>query len=85
MPIYVYKDEHGHAVELVRSVSERDNAPAGFRRVTAPQSIFVANGAMSPIDMKTNVMKGYYKDECENGSRRKSSYTPKQIKAAWGS
>jgi len=84
MPIYVYRDDKGRVVEALRSVKERDNAPDGFERVTAPQSIFVANGAVSPTNLKSNIIKGYYSHECENGSRWQSSYTPKQIKAAWG-
>ena len=84
MPLYVYRNERGQTVEMVKSVGNRDDAPDGFKRETAPQSIFVANGAIPPTDMKSNVMKGYYRDECENGSRRKSSYSPRQIKAAWG-
>lgn len=83
MPVYVYQDGKGNRVELVKPVNERDNAPGGFKRITVPDRVFVPAGALPPTDMRSNIMKGYYKQECREGSRFKSSYTPKQIKAAW--
>jgi hypothetical protein len=83
MPVYIYKNDRGDTVELVRSVNDRNQAPKGFERVTVPQKIYTHSGAPSPTDIKSNILKGYYREECRSGSRRTSKYTPKQIKAAW--
>ena len=83
MPIYIYENESGDRIEEMRHISERDNAPAGFKRIEEPQLVSVSGIASSPTNMKEGVLKGYYREECNAGSRWKSDYSKSQIKKVW--
>jgi len=87
MPIYQYTDNrNGSVVELEKAVDERDSVPRYLKRFTVPQKLTLV-GVGEPLDNplgvnKTNLMKGYYRQEQKLGSRFKSSYKPDQIKRA---
>lgn len=46
MPLYVYEDADGRTVELFRRVQDRDQCPAGLRRVTACRTATIIPGAV---------------------------------------
>lgn len=87
MPLYDYhlvNIETGEilaTVPLKLNVDSRDSV--GLHRANVPDRIGIMGAAANPIDMASGIMKGYHKRECEQGSRFKSSFTPKQIKEAW--
>jgi hypothetical protein len=88
MPIYQYTDtRNGSVVELEKSVAERDSVPKYLRRFTVPQRLALV-GVGDPLDNplgsnKTNIMKGYYRQEQKLGSRFKSEFSADQVKRAW--
>jgi len=88
MPIYQYTDtRNGSVVELEKSVAERDSVPKYLKRFTVPQRLALV-GVGDPLDNplgsnKTNIMKGYYKQEQKLGSRFKSEFSADQVKRAW--
>ena len=88
MPIYQYENPvTGKTVERIVSVEHRDDPidenGVRLRRITAPQRLFVARGIPSPIDMKSNILKGYKRREEKQHLRRRGSYDAKTLKAAW--
>lgn len=88
MPIYQYTDtRNGSVVELEKSVAERDLVPKHLKRFTVPQRLALV-GVGEPLDNplgsnKTNIMKGYYRQEQKLGSRFKSEFSADQVKRAW--
>jgi len=88
MPIYQYTDtRNGSVVELEKSVAERDLVPKYLKRFTVPQRLALV-GVGDPLDNplgsnKTNIMKGYYRQEQKLGSRFKSEFSADQVKRAW--
>ena len=88
MPIYQDTDtRNGSVVELEKSVAERDSVPKHLKRFTVPQRLALV-GVGEPLDNplgsnKTNIMKGYYKQEQKLGSRFKSEFSADQVKRAW--
>jgi hypothetical protein len=88
MPIYQYTDtRNGSVVELEKPVAERDSVPKYLKRFTVPQRLALV-GVGDPLDNplgsnKTNIMKGYYRQEQKLGSRFKSEFSADQVKRAW--
>ena len=88
MPVYQYTDtRNGLVVELEKSVAERDSVPKYLKRFTVPQRLALV-GVGDPLDNplgsnKTNIMKGYYRQEQKLGSRFKSEFSADQVKRAW--
>jgi len=88
MPVYQYTDtRNGSVVELEKSVAERDLVPKYLKRFTVPQRLALV-GVGDPLDNplgsnKTNIMKGYYRQEQKLGSRFKSEFSADQVKRAW--
>jgi hypothetical protein len=88
MPIYQYTDTRdGSIVELEKSVAKRDSVPKYLKRFTVPQRLALV-GVGDPLDNplgsnKTNIMKGYYRQEQKLGSRFKSEFSADQVKRAW--
>ena len=88
MPIYQYTDtRNGSVVELEKSVAERDSVPKHLKRFTVPPRLALV-GVGEPLDNplgsnKTNIMKGYYRQEQKLGSRFKSEFSADQVKRAW--
>jgi|10_taG_2_1085330.scaffolds.fasta_scaffold01699_4 hypothetical protein len=83
MPIYVYENSKGERLEEIRLAKDKNKCPDGYHRVEAPQPIAFTGNAGNPTSMKDGVMRGYYQEECKNGSRWKSDFSKKQIKKAW--
>jgi len=83
MPIYVYENESGVRIEEIRLLKDRDKCPDGFRRVPDPQPTSFTGNAQNPTNMAYGVLKGYYNEECNSGSRWSSKYSKKQILKAW--
>jgi len=83
MPIYVYENEVGERIEEIRLAKDKDRCPEGYKRVHIPQPIALTGHATSPTNMKAGVMRGYYQEECNAGSRWSSKYSKAQIKKAW--
>lgn len=83
MPLYVYENDMGERIEELRLSKDRDRCPDGFTRVETPQPISFTGNSANPTNMKDGVLKGYYKQECDHGSRWKSEFSKNQIKQAW--
>ena len=61
MPLYDYERPDGTRVELFRTVAERDNVPAGLRRVVsrpAGRGLFTGH-AMDPTDADSAVPRAF--------------------------
>jgi hypothetical protein len=84
MPLYVYENDSGDRVEELRLSKDKDVCPEGYKRVVIPQPVAFTGVASNPSNMKDGVLKGYYKQECDHGSKWKSEFSKKQIKQAWG-
>ena len=80
MPIHEYEMPNGRIVEIVES--SQTVIPNGWKRLMSIGSF--STGSVKEQGMSESVKAGYYKRECEDGSRFKSSYSKKKIKAAWG-
>ena len=84
MPVYEYQSDSGEVIELERPITERDDAPDGFKRVDFPSRISVPNGAMDEKGMnKESIRRGYYNQEIKMGSKWRSKHSVKSIKKAW--
>ena len=83
MPLYVYENDRGDRVEELRMSMDKDRCPEGYRRVSVPQQIAFTGSAPNPANMRDGVLKGYYDQECKQGSAWKSDFSKKQIKKAW--
>ena len=88
MPVYQYRDRKGQVIELLRSVDERDQVPAGLRRILVPQRISVVptGGTPNPMDADQAVPRAFRKLEEKIGSDallREGNFSVKDIKEAW--
>jgi len=86
MPLYEYLNpETGKTVELHRPVEDRNNPVeidgAVFKRAKfVPSSIIVFGARPSPELLHDHkILKGYYRHECEQGSRFRSGYSKKTL------
>ena len=86
MPLYTFESESGEVVErLVPMGTEAlDISGVKFDRTSSPQSFAYTGNAVGTLSQKEQVKDGYYKLECSQGSRFKSSYSKETIKKAWG-
>jgi hypothetical protein len=84
MPLYDYQTKDGSVVSLLVPVDQRDQQ-AGLSRILCPLRVNVVTcPTPCPSDAHPkNVLAGYHRLECEQGSRFKSDFTPQQIKKAW--
>ena len=80
MPIHEYEMPNGGIVEIVES--SQTVIPKDWKRLMSIGSF--STGSVKEQGMSESVKAGYYKRECEDGSRFKSGYSKKKIKAAWG-
>jgi len=87
MPLYEYVNKAtGVRVSYYRPIAERDRPLLlEFERITVPSSVNVIGGAADPSQIQNTILKSYYKEECNAGSRFKSRFTKEQIKKAWSS
>ena len=88
MPIYDFKSDDGKIIEKIVSLGTDEVTEDGvtYRRVTQPQGFAFTGRAVGIPSQKDQVKDGYHKLEQKDGSRflRKSPFTTKQIKKAWG-
>jgi len=88
MPIYDFKDEDGKQLERLVPLGTDEITEGGvaYKRVPNLKGFAFTGRAVGIPPQKDQVKDGYYKLEQEDGSRflRKSLFTTKQIKKAWG-
>ncbi len=87
MPIYQYRSEDGKLEETLHRSLEDRNLPVvvegvTLKRVTVPERVFVLSGAEFQ-NQRDDVLAGYHRKECAEGSRFKSEFTKEQIKQIW--
>ena len=80
MPIHEYEMPNGGIIEIVES--SQTVIPKSWKRLMSIGSF--STGSVKEQGMSEKVKEGYYKRECESGSRFSSKYSKKQIKTAWG-
>jgi len=87
MPLYSFISEDGKVIEkVVKSGTERLTVDGvDYNRSIANEGFAVSGQAALPSQAE-QVRAGYYKQEQKEGSRflRKSQFSTKQIKRAWG-
>lgn len=88
MPIYEYVGVTGERMLLRCPVAERnmlvyDTNGRVMQRQEIPSRLAVI-GMKPKRTQGDDVLKGYYRKECEQGSRFKSEFSKKQIKEIWG-
>lgn len=81
MPIREYETEDGEIVEVLQG-SQEQAVPAGWKKIISSGSF--STGSVRERTMGDSIRKGYYKAECQSGSRFKSRFSAKAIKKAWG-
>ena len=88
MPLYSFESEKGDVVEqLVPIGTERiDIDGVRYNRQEVPEGFALTGIAVGIPSQAEQVKDGYYKLEQTQGSRflKKSQFTTKQIKKAWG-
>ena len=87
MPLFTFENSEGHTIERLvpkgRETVEVDGVV--YLKTFAPQGFALMGKAVGLPPQKEQVKDGYYKLECQEGSRflRKSNFSTKQIKKAW--
>tara|TARA_R110000824_G_scaffold29442_2_gene97953 strand:+ start:1946 stop:2209 length:264 start_codon:yes stop_codon:yes gene_type:complete len=86
MPLYTFESESGEVVEKLVPTGTDALLIEGvkFSRTSSPQSFAYTGNAVGMLSQKEQVKDGYYKLECSQGSRFKSSYSKETIKKTWG-
>ena len=88
MPLFEFENSEGDTIERIvprnRKIVKVDGV--GYTKVTAPQGFAMTGVAVGLPPQKDQVKDGYYQLECNEGSRflKKSLFSTKQIKRAWG-
>ncbi len=87
MPLYTFENSEGHTIERLvpkgRETVVVDDVV--YLKSCTPQGFAFTGKAVGIPPQKEQVRDGYYKMECEKGSRflDKSLFSTKQIKKAW--
>ena len=88
MPLYSFESEGGDVVEQLVPIGTGSIDIDGVRytRQAAPEGFALTGIAVGIPSQAEQVKDGYYKLEQTQGSRflKKSQFTTKQIKKAWG-
>ena len=88
MPTYDFKSDDGQTIERLVALGTEKLTEGGvtYRKVPNLRGFAFTGRAVGVPPQKDQVKDGYYKLEQEKGSRflRKSLFTTKQIKKAWG-
>ena len=88
MPLFEFENSEGDTIERLvprnRKIVKVDGVV--YTKVTAPQGFAMTGVAVGLPPQKDQVKDGYYQLECNEGSRflKKSLFSTKQIKRAWG-
>ena len=88
MPLFEFENSEGDTIERLVPRNRKTVKVDGvvYTKVTARQGFAMTGGAVGLPPQKDQVKDGYYKLECIEGSRflKKSLFSTKQIKRAWG-
>jgi hypothetical protein len=88
MPLYSFESERGNIVEQLVPIGTGSIDIDGVRytRQEVPEGFALTGIAVGSPSQAEQVKDGYYKLEQTQGSRflKKSQFTTKQIKKAWG-
>ena len=88
MPLYTFENSEGDTIERLVPVGRETVTVDGvvYLRSCTPQGFAMTGVAVGLPPQKDQVKDGYYKLECSEGSRflKKSTFSTKQIKKAWG-
>ena len=88
MPLFEFENSEGDIIEQLvpkgREAIEVDGVV--YLKTCAPQGFAMTGVAVGLPPQKDQVKDGYYQLECNEGSRflKKSLFSTKQIKRAWG-
>lgn len=82
MPTYVF-EHNGKAIERIAPIGTESITVEGVRWRRNPVSSFSATGFAKEEQLKDKVKRGYYKQECREGSRFASSFSKSEIRKAW--
>jgi len=87
MPIYQYRNPTtGEVIERIRPVQDRDRAPRGFARVTAPQRVAVVRGILDPETPDAAIPRALKQLEHTIDHRaiaRGSGFSTRQLREIW--
>jgi len=88
MPLFTFENGSGDTIERLvpKGCEAVDVDGVEYCRSNTPESFAMTGRAVGIPSQKEQVKDGYYKLECEKGSRflKKSLFSTKQIKKAWG-
>ena len=88
MPIYTFKNNAGETVEELVPLGTTTIKFDGveYKKCDTPHGVAFTGNAVGVPSQAEQVKDGYYKLEQTQGSRflKKSQFTTKQIKKAWG-
>ena len=88
MPLYTFENNEGDTIERLVPLGRETVTVDGvvYLRSCTPQGFAMTGVAVGLPPQKDQVKDGYYKLECSEGSRflKKSTFSTKQIKKAWG-
>ena len=88
MPLFTFENGAGHIIERLvprgRETVKVDGVV--YLKTCAPHGFAMPGKAVGLPPQKDQVKDGYYRMECEKGSRflDSSNFSTKQIKKAWG-
>ena len=88
MPLFEFENSEGDTIERLVPLGRETVTVDGvvYLRSCTPQGFAMTGVAVGLPPQKDQVKDGYYKLECNEGSRflKKSLFSTKQIKRAWG-
>ena len=88
MPLFDFSDNKGNIIECLvpKGTSTIDVDGVVYTKTDGPSGFAMPGKAVGIKPQKDQVKDGYYQLECNEGSRflKKSLFSTKQIKRAWG-
>ena len=88
MPLYTFENNEGDTIERLVPVGRETVTVDGvvYLKSCTPQGFAMTGVAVGLPPQKDQVKDGYYQLECSEGARflKKSTFSTKQIKKAWG-
>ena len=88
MPLFDFSDDKGNIIECLvpKGTSTVDVDGVVYTKTNGPSGFALPGKAVGMKPQKDQVKDGYYRMECEKGSRflDSSTFSTKQIKKAWG-
>ena len=83
MPLIEFIGPSGERIERLVDGHVREVTERGRRYHRAPVQSFSVHRGLGQVDQRDEVFRGYYREECLNGSRFRSKYSKGEIKKAW--